>query len=325
LGDKNFFPKNADGYDLSEALEAFLSQHYLNHVIPPFIIVSEKISREALQISLAEQSGHKVSISVNPKSERRVWLDMAIKNAYQGLDRQLSTLINQEERLQLLQHTLGIENLTRIECFDISHTQGEATVASCVVYDNFSMRNEEYRRYNIDGITPGDDYAAMRNALSRRYHKATEGDGKIPDLILIDGGKGQVKVAREVLVELGLDYVTLVGVSKGKERKPGLEKLIFFGTKKPLQLPKDNLGLHLVQQIRDEAHRFAIQGHRARRNKSRIQSYLTEIDGVGSKRRQNLLIQFGGLKGVLTASIAELEQVEGISHTLAEKIYKELH
>jgi excinuclease ABC subunit C len=325
LGDKNFFPKNADGYDLSEALEAFLSQHYLNHVIPPFIIVSEKISREALQISLTEQSGHKVSISINPKSERRVWLDMAIKNAYQGLDRQLSMLINQEERLQLLQLTLGIENLTRIECFDISHTQGEATVASCVVYDNFSMRNEEYRRYNIDGITPGDDYAAMRDALSRRYHKATEGDGKIPDLILIDGGKGQVKVAREALVELGLDYVTLVGVSKGKERKPGLEKLIFFGTKKPLQLPKDNLGLHLVQQIRDEAHRFAIQGHRARRSKSRVQSYLTEIDGVGNKRRQNLLIQFGGLKGVLTASIKELEQVEGISHTLAEKIYKELH
>jgi excinuclease ABC subunit C len=250
---------------------------------------------------------------------------MAIKNAYQGLDRQLSMLINQEERLQLLQHALGIENLTRIECFDISHTQGEATVASCVVYDNFSMRNEEYRRYNIDGITPGDDYAAMHDALSRRYHKATEGDGKIPDLILIDGGKGQVKVARDALVELGLDYVTLVGVSKGKERKPGLEKLIFFGTKKPLQLPKDNLGLHLVQQIRDEAHRFAIQGHRARRNKSRIKSYLTEIDGVGNKRRQNLLIQFGGLKGVLTASIAELEQVEGISHTLAEKIYKELH
>lgn len=325
LGDKNFFPKNAEGYDLSEAVEAFLSQHYLSHVIPPLIVVSEKISREALQASLTDQSGHRVIISVNPKSERRVWLDMAIKNAYQGLDQQLSMLINQEERLQLLQHTLEIKNLTRIECFDISHTQGEATVASCVVYDNFSMRNEEYRRYNIGGITPGDDYAAMRDVLSRRYHKATEGDGKIPDLILIDGGKGQVKVARDTLVELGLDYVTLVGVSKGKERKPGLEKLIFSGTKKPLQLPKDHLGLHLIQQIRDEAHRFAIQGHRARRGKSRVKSYLTEIDGVGNKRRQNLLIQFGGLKGVLTASIEELQQVEGISRTLAEKIYKELH
>ena len=325
LGDKNFFPKNAEGYDLSEVVEAFLSQHYLSHVIPPLIIVSEKISREALQSSLTEQSGRKVIININPKSERRVWLDMAIKNAYQGLDQQLSMLINQEERLQLLQHTLEITNLTRIECFDISHTQGEATVASCVVYDNFSMRNEEYRRYNIAGITPGDDYAAMRDVLSRRYHKASEGDGKIPDLILIDGGKGQIKVARDALVELGLDYVMLVGVSKGKERKPGLEKLIFSDTKKTLQLPKDHMGLHLIQQIRDEAHRFAIQGHRARRSKSRVKSYLTEIDGVGRKRRQNLLIQFGGLKGVLTANIEELERVEGISRTLAEKIYKELH
>ncbi len=325
LGDKNFFPKNAEGYNLSEAIEAFLSQHYLNHVIPSLIIVSEKISREALQSLLIERSGHKVVISVNPKSERRVWLDMAIRNAYQGLDQQLGAQINQEERVQLLQSTLEVTNLSRIECFDISHTQGEATVASCVVYDNFSMRNEEYRRYNIVGITPGDDYAAMRDVLSRRYHKAAKGDGKFPDLILIDGGKGQVKVARNTLVELGLDFVTLVGVSKGKERKPGLEQLIFSGTKKPLQLPKDNLGLHLIQQIRDEAHRFAIQGHRAKRNKSRVKSYLTEIEGVGNKRRQNLLIQFGGLKGVFSASIEELQQVDGISHTLAEKIYKELH
>ena len=325
LGDKNFFPKNAEGYNLSEAIEAFLSQHYLNHVIPSLIIVSEKISREALQSLLTERSGHKVVIIVNPKSERRVWLDMAIRNAYHGLNQQLDAQINQEERVQLLQNTLEVTNLSRIECFDISHTQGEATVASCVVYDNFSMRNEEYRRYNIVGITPGDDYAAMHDVLSRRYHKAAKGDGKFPDLILIDGGKGQVKVARNTLVELGLDFVTLVGVSKGKERKPGLEQLIFSGTKKPLQLPKDNLGLHLIQQIRDEAHRFAIQGHRAKRNKSRVKSYLTEIEGVGNKRRQNLLIQFGGLKGVLTASIEELQQVDGISRTLAEKIYKELH
>ena len=325
LGDKNFFPKNADGYNLSEAIEAFLSQHYLSHVIPPLIIVSEKINRVSLQDLLTERSGHKIIISDNPKSERRVWLDMARKNAYQGLDQQISTLINQEERLQLLQNVLEVTNLTRIECFDISHTQGEATVASCVVYDNFAMRNEEYRRYNIVDITPGDDYAAMRNVLSRRYHRAAEGDGKIPDLILIDGGKGQIKVASDALVELGLDFITLVGVSKGKERKPGLEQLIFTGKKKPIQLPKDNLGLHLIQQIRDEAHRFAIQGHRARRNKSRVKSYLTEIDGVGNKRRQNLLIQFGGLKGVLTASIEELQQVDGISRTLAEKIYKELH
>ena len=306
-------------------MEAFLSQHYLNRVVPPLIIVGEKIHREALQAYLTEQSGHKTVISLNPKSDRRVWLDMATKNAHLGLEQQLSRLVNQEERLQFLQHALEVSNLTRVECFDISHTQGEATVASCVVYDNYSMRNDEYRRYNIGGITPGDDYAAMRDVLSRRYHKVAEGEGRLPDLILIDGGKGQVNAAQEALVELGLNYATLVGVSKGRERKPGLEKLIFSGTKKPLQLPKEHPGLHLIQQIRDEAHRFAIQGHRAKRGKSRVNSYLMEIRGVGNKLRQNLLVQFGGLKGVLTASIEELQQVKGISRTLAEKIYKELH
>ena len=325
LGDKNFFPQNAEGYDPPEAVEAFLCQHYLNRVVPPLIIVGEKIHRESLQDSLTEQSGHKIVISLNPKSERRIWLDMATKNAHLGLEQQLGRLVNQEERVQSLQHALKVTNLTRIECFDISHTQGEATVASCVVYDNFFMRNDEYRRYNIRGITPGDDYAAMRDVLSRRYHKVAEGEGRLPDLILIDGGKGQVNTAKETLVELGLNYTILVGVSKGRERKPGLEQLIFSGTKKPLQLPKDHPGLHLIQQIRDEAHRFAIQGHRAKRGKSRVKSYLAEISGVGNKRRQNLLLQFGGLKGARNASIEELQQVEGISRTLAEKIYKELH
>lgn len=325
LGDKNFFPQNAEGYDPPDAVEAFLCQHYLNRVVPPLIIVGEKIHRESLQDSLTEQSGHKIVISLNPKSERRIWLDMATKNAHLGVEQQLGRLVNQEERVQSLQHALKVTNLTRIECFDISHTQGEATVASCVVYDNFSMRNNEYRRYNIRGITPGDDYAAMGDVLSRRYHKVAEGEGRLPDLILIDGGRGQVNTARETLVELGLNYTILVGVSKGRERKPGLEQLIFSGTKKSLQLPKDHPGLHLIQQIRDEAHRFAIQGHRAKRGKSRVKSYLAEISGVGSKRRQSLLVQFGGLKGVRNASIEELQQVEGISRTLAEKIYKELH
>lgn len=325
LGDKNFFPQNAEGYDPPAVVEAFLSQHYLNRVIPSLIIVGEKIHKKALQFSLVDQSEYKTLISCNPKGEKRVWLDMATKNAYLGLEQQLSQRVNQEERLQSLQHALKITNLSRVECFDISHTQGEATVASCVVYDNFSMRNDEYRRYNIGGINPGDDYAAMRDVLSRRYHKVAEGEGRLPDLILIDGGKGQVSAAQETLVDLGLNYATLVGVSKGRKRKPGLEQLIFFGTRKPLQLPKDHLGLHLVQQIRDEAHRFAIQGHRAKRGKSRVNSYLLEISGVGNKRRHNLLVQFGGLKGVRTASIDDLQQVEGISHTLAEKIYKELH
>lgn len=215
--------------------------------------------------------------------------------------------------------------LARIECFDISHTQGESTVASCVVYDNFAMRNSEYRRYNITGITPGDDYAAMKDALSRRYHKVAEGEGRLPDLILIDGGKGQVSIAQETLIELGLSGANILGVAKGEERKPGLEQLIIPGIKKPLQLPKDHPGLHLIQQVRDEAHRFAIQGHRARRGKTRTSSSLEQIQGIGAKRRQNLLSRFGGLKSVLTASIEELQQTEGISRSLAEKIYKELH
>ncbi len=325
LGDKSFFPQNAEGYDPAAAVEAFLAQHYLNRGVPPVIIVGEKIHREALQILLSEQCGHKVAISLNSISERRIWLEMATENARLALKQMLERQISQEERLQALQQALDMAGLARIECFDISHTQGEATVASCVVYDNYSMRNGEYRRYNISGITPGDDYAAMRDVLSRRYHKVAEGEGRLPDLILIDGGKGQVSVAQETLVELGLNDANVLGVAKGEERKPGLEQLIFPGMKKPLQLPKDHPGLHLIQQIRDEAHRFAIQGHRARRGKSRTSSSLEQVGGVGTKRRQNLLARFGGLKGVLTASIEELQQTEGISRGLAEKIYKELH
>lgn len=325
LGDKSFFPQNAEGYDLPTIVEAFLAQHYLNRTTPHLIIVGEKFQWEALQILLADQSGHKVAINSNPIGERRMWLDMAIENARLALGQMLSRQASQEERLQALQQALDMPGLGRIECFDVSHTQGEATIASCVVYDNFSMRSSEYRRYNISGVTPGDDYAAMRNVLSRRYQKIAGGEGRLPDLILIDGGKGQISVAQEVLVELGLNDANLLGVAKGEERKPGLEQLIFPGVQKPLQLPKDHPGLHLIQQIRDEAHRFAIYGHRAKLGKSRTRSSLEQIDGIGAKRRQSLLARFGGLKGVLTASIEELQQAEGISRALAEKIYKELH
>lgn len=325
LGDKSFFPQNAEGYDLPSVVEAFLAQHYLNRGTPHLIIVGEKIQREVLQTLLAEQSGRKVVINANPIGDRRMWLDMATENARLALEQMLSRQASQEERLQALQQALNMPGLGRIECFDVSHTQGEATIASCVVYDNFSMRSSEYRRYNINGLTPGDDYAAMRNVLSRRYHKIAEGEGRLPDLILIDGGKGQIGVAQEVLVELGLNDANLLGVAKGEERKPGLEQLIFPGVKKPLQLPKDHPGLHLIQQIRDEAHRFAIYGHRAKLGKSRTSSSLEQIDGIGAKRRQSLLARFGGLKGVLTASIEELQQAEGISRALAEKVYKELH
>ncbi|MDQ3185188.1 MAG: excinuclease ABC subunit UvrC [Pseudomonadota bacterium] len=325
LGDKSFFPQNAEGYDLPSVVEAFLAQHYLNRTVPHLIIVGEKIQRETLQTLLVEQSGHKIVINANPIGDRRMWLDMAAENARLALEQMLSRQASQEERLLALQQVLDMTGLCRIECFDVSHMQGEATIASCVVYDNFSMRNSEYRRYNINGITPGDDYAAMRDVLSRRYHKIAEGEGRLPDLILIDGGKGQVSAAREVLVELGLNEANLLGVAKGEERKPGLEHLVFPGREKPLQLSKDHHGLHLIQQIRDEAHRFAIYGHRAKLGKSRTSSSLEQIEGIGAKRRQSLLARFGGLKGVLTASIEELQQAEGISRALAEKIYKELH
>jgi excinuclease ABC subunit C len=325
LGDKSFFPQNAEGYDAPEMVEAFLTQHYFNRSVPNLIIVGEKVQRDILQAALAEQSGHKVLINCNPIGERRIWLDMAAENARLALEQMLSRQASQEERLQALQQALDMSGLGRIECFDISHTLGEATIASCVVYDNFAMRNSEYRRYNITGITPGDDYAAMRDVLSRRYHKVAEGEGSLPDLILIDGGRGQVGVARDVLVELGLNGANLLGVSKGEARKPGLEQLIFPGAEKPLQLPKDHPGLHLIQQIRDEAHRFAIYGHRAKLGKARTSSSLQKIDGVGAKRRQSLLARFGGLKGVQTASIEELQQADGISRALAEKIYRELH
>ena len=325
LGDKSFFPQNAEGYDPPAAVEAFLAQHYLNRSAPNVIIVGEKIQRETLQTLLAEQSGRKVVINCNPISERRVWLDMATENARLALEQMLGRQASQEERLQALQQALDMPGLARIECFDISHTLGEATIASCVVYDNFSMRNSEYRRYNINGIVPGDDYAAMRNVLARRYHKIAEGEGNLPDLILIDGGRGQVNAAKEVLVELGLNDANVLGVAKGEGRKPGLEQLIFPEVEKPLQLSKDHPGLHLIQQIRDEAHRFAIYGHRAKLGKSRTRSTLEQIGGIGAKRRQSLLARFGGLKGVLTASIEELQQAEGISRALAEKIYRELH
>ncbi len=325
LGDKSFFPQNADDCTPVNVVEAFLAQHYLNKSAPPLIIVGEKIERETLQQLLTEQCGHKITIQINATGEKRVWLGMAIANAQLALQQLMSRQASQENRLLALQQALQMPVLQRIECFDISHTLGEATVASCVVYDNFSMRNNEYRRYNIEGITPGDDYAAMRDALTRRYQKMVSGEGQLPDLILIDGGKGQVAAAQEALQELGISDANLLGVAKGEGRKPGLEQLISPLLEKPLQLPSNHAALHLIQHIRDEAHRFAIQGHRNRRGKARTSSSLEDITGVGAKRRQRLLGRFGGLKGVLTASIEELQQTDGISRKLAEKIYRELH
>lgn len=325
LGDKHFFPQNADSQSVSEVLEAFLAQHYLNSSVPPLILTNIEVAGEALETVLSQQSEHKVQIRHNVTGERRQWLDMAQNNALLALRQQASMQAGQSLRLETLRAAMALPQLSRIECFDISHTMGEATVASCVVYDNLAIRPSEYRRYNIKGITGGDDYAAMRQALTRRYQKLPGGEGKRPDLILIDGGAGQLGIAVDVMAELNLSDIPLMGVAKGVERKPGMEQLLRPHEEKPLQLSPDSPALHLIQQVRDEAHRFAITGHRAQRGKARTTSMLEEISGVGEKRRRNLLSRFGGLRGVQQASVAELAQVEGISLALAEKIYQQLH
>ncbi|MFA6178134.1 MAG: excinuclease ABC subunit UvrC [Candidatus Methylopumilus sp.] len=326
LGDKSFFPKNADGYELETTMEAFLEQHYVAQNMPPLIIVGVPIETAALEEVFSEQAGRKVRINTNATGDKRVWLKMAETNAELALQQRAAQSANQKGRLIALREALGLgDSVERIECFDISHTMGEATVASCVVFDKGDMQNSEYRRYNITGITPGDDYAAMRDALTRRYKKVAAGEGKLPDLVFIDGGKGQLGIAVEVMHEVGLPDILLVGIAKGEERRPGLEQMFFPDRDTPVGLMKDNPGLHLLQQIRDEAHRFAITGHRARRGKARMHSSLEDISGIGAKRRKSLLVRFGGLEGVKNASVDELTQVEGISQALAEKIYQELH
>ena len=325
LGDKHFFPQNAVGDNAGEVLEAFLAQHYLNHIIPSLILTSTEIPTEELEGLFTEQAGHKVLIRHAVTGERRQWLDMALNNATLALQQQAGQQAGQVNRLEALRALLSMPHLKRIECFDISHTMGEATIASCVVYDELAMRNSGYRRFNITGITGGDDFAAMRQALLRRYQKLQQGEGKRPDLILIDGGLGQLGIAIEVMSELGINDIELIGVAKGVARKPGMEQLFRPSVEKPLQLKADNPALHLIQQVRDEAHRFAIAGHRAKRGKIRMASMLEEIAGVGEKRRRNLLARFGGLKGVQQASVEELARVEGISPSLAEKIYQRFH
>jgi excinuclease ABC subunit C len=338
LGDKNFFPRNADDCAAEQVLEAFIQQHYLQHDSPGQIIVRLKEGTTLLEKMLTEKTGRKVRINTRPAGAGKAWLEMAERNAQLGAAQALSQHATQEGRLGALQQALALPETTqRIECFDVSHTLGEATVAACVVYDRSALQKSEYRRYNISvksddaspidvgAITPGDDYAALRDALSRRYRKIVAGEGTVPDLVLIDGGKGQLAVASEVFVELGMNDVALVAVAKGEERRPGQEQLLPAGGGAALQLGPDHPGLHLVQQIRDEAHRFAIQGHRARRGKVRNSSTLESIPGIGARRRQNLLSRFGGLRGLVAASVDELAQVEGISRALAQKIYDELH
>ncbi|MFZ2301303.1 MAG: excinuclease ABC subunit UvrC [Gallionella sp.] len=333
LGDKCFFPEHAEDMSADEIVQAFIAQHYLNRSVPPLLVLGEACGDETLAQLLGEQAGHTVKISTAASGERRQWLEMGQRNAQLALQQRKMQQGGQKLRLDKLRELLDMPDLQRIECFDISHTMGEAAVASCVVYENLDMRASQYRRYNIVGITPGDDYAAMRQALTRRYQKLAEdanneegakSDLKRPDLILIDGGLGQLHTAMDAMHELGLNDLALVGVAKGEERKAGLEQLVFQdGTVK--QLRSDDPALHLIQQIRDEAHRFAITGHRSRRGKARTASRLEEISGVGDKRRRSLLTHFGGLREVAQASVEQLCQVEGISKALAERIYQQLH
>ncbi|MFN3751847.1 MAG: excinuclease ABC subunit UvrC [Thiobacillus sp.] len=324
LGDRSFFPQHGEGATPAEALEAFLLQHYLDHPVPGRIFVSEAIETDALEALLSGQAGRKVAVQHRATGERRVWITMAQANARLSAERRSADRTQQSQRLAALAETLDLPALRRIECFDISHTMGEATIASCVVYEGDDLKKSDYRRYNIAGITPGDDYAAMRAALAKRFHRSVEDNGVRPDLLLIDGGRGQISSAVEVMNELGLGDVPLLGVAKGEARKPGLETLIFADGRE-LKLAKDHPGFHLIQQVRDEAHRFAITGHRAKRGKARTQSTLEDIPGIGPKRRKQLLEHFGGLQGVRDAGIDALASVNGISRELAETIYGALH
>jgi len=328
LGNRSFFPRLPDATtSKAEILSAFISQYYSHREIPAELIVDEVLPDTELLLEMLQlRKGMRVKISHHVRGERARWLEMARKNAAISLQSQLSSKTNIRQRLEVLQEALDLAAIPqRMECFDISHTSGEATVASCVVFDEAGPRNSDYRYFNITGIAAGDDYAAMEQALTRRYKRLKSGEAPLPDILFIDGGKGQLAKAEFVLENLQIQGVTLIGVAKGEARKPGLETLFISGKPDPVIIPEHSPALHLIQQIRDEAHRFAITGHRKKRAKSRISSTLEGIPGLGPKRRKSLLQHFGGLRGISRASIEEIAKVPGISQNLAKHIYARHH
>ncbi|TWI04490.1 excinuclease ABC subunit C [Luteimonas cucumeris] len=326
LGTRAFFPRTNGVESAEEVLSAFVSQYYAEQPAPREIVLDRDIpDRELIEQALSASGGRRVQIKVSVRGERAGYLDLARRNAELSLATELSSQAAQGARLEALRELLGLETAPqRIECFDISHIMGEATVASCVVFNADGPLRSQYRRYNIAGIEPGDDYAAMHQALERRFRRAVEDDGVLPDLLLIDGGAGQLAQARAVLADLGVDGVRLVGVAKGEARRAGHETLVLTDGRE-LHPGPDSLGLQLIQQVRDEAHRFAITGHRGRRQKARNSSRLEDIPGIGPRRRANLLRHFGGLAGLKAAGIEEIARVEGVNAALAERIYAALH
>jgi excinuclease ABC subunit C len=331
LGDKSYFPKTLLDVIDEEALSAFLPQYYLSasrgESFPNQILINQTLSEKGwIEAALSQQLGRNISISTPVRGKPLQWMRMALLNARHSLANHLSNQVQYYQWLEALQNELHLANVPqRVECFDISHTSGEATVASCVVFGSEGPLKEDYRRFNITGITPGDDYAAMRQVLMRHYTRIKGQGAPLPDLLLIDGGKGQLAQAEAVLEELQVSGVILLGVAKGLGRKPGLEKLYRAGNPSPIILSPHSMALHLIQRIRDEAHRFAITGHRQQRAKARSTSHLEDIPNIGPKRRRELLRHFGGLQGVMRASVEELAKVPHISESLAKRIYEALH
>jgi len=323
LGNRSYFPQLPEASSEADILSAFLSQLYLQGNLPGEIILSHELEDQSLiEQVLNKQAQRKVKISSKVRADRSRWLDMALKNAESALITRMSSRAGMLKRFEALQQSLQLDELpTRLECFDISHTSGEATVASCVVFTLEGAFKEDYRKFNIDGIEPGDDYAAMRQALQRRYTRLKKGEARLPDILFIDGGKGQLRQAVEVLDQLQIDNVLLIGVAKGEGRKAGLEKLVFSDGRADIYLPEDNIAFHLILNVRDEAHRFAISGHRSRREKARRESPLESIPGLGPKRRQTLIKHFGGLQGLKQAGVEDLAKINGISRKLAQIIY----